>query len=197
VRGPANASANGAVTLQWNSTWGDDTSDEGQKREADVDKFCAAAEERGITLIRDKTALRFGGLISPFMQRIGASSRVFIFLSDKYLKSAFCMYELFEVWRNCRQEDAAFIDRTRVWLLPCARISQFKDRLVYTTHWEDRFNEMNKAVKKHGPNVLGIRDHADFRRMQDFASKTPDMLRLVLDVLRPNEFEDFLNYSFD
>jgi internalin A len=188
-----------ATSEEWaiSYAWGDDTSDEGQKREADVDKFCAAAEERGITLIRDKTALRFGGLISPFMQRIGASSRVFIFLSDKYLKSAFCMYELFEVWRNCRQEDAAFIDRTRVWLLPCARISQFKDRLVYTTHWEDRFNEMNKAVKKHGPNVLGIRDHADFRRMQDFASKTPDMLRLVLDVLRPNEFEDFLNYSFD
>ena len=177
--------------------WGDDTSDEGREREAIVAKFCATGERRGLTIIRDKTTMRYGDRVSSFMERVGRSSRVFIFLSDKYLKSAFCMHELFEVWRNCRQEEDAVRERTRVYLLPCAQIDKFEDRLVYANFWRDRFEKMNKAVKVHGLNVLGAADLADFRRMQEFASKTPDMLRLVLDVLHPNTFEEFLKYSFD
>jgi hypothetical protein len=34
------------------------------------------------------------------MQRIGRADRVFAVLRDKYLKSPYCMFKLFEVWRN-------------------------------------------------------------------------------------------------
>jgi hypothetical protein len=33
--------------------------------------------------------------------------------------------------------------------------------------------------------------------METFLSKTPDMLRLVQDVLRPGTFEEFAKYGFD
>ena len=35
-------------------------------------------------------------------------------LSDKYLKSPNCMYELMEVWRNCKLESEALRERIRV-----------------------------------------------------------------------------------
>ena len=92
--------------------WGDDTV-EGKEREAVVDRLCAEAEARGKHIIRDKTAMKIGDRISIFMDRIGkgaVNGRVCIFLSDKYLKSAYCMNELFDVWRNCR-EDGRHIHR--------------------------------------------------------------------------------------
>jgi hypothetical protein len=33
--------------------------------------------------------------------------------------------------------------------------------------------------------------------METFVGKTPDMLRLVLDVLNPRAFEDFVEYGLD
>ena len=54
-----------------------------------------------------------GGVISDFMRQIGEGDRVFIFLSDKYLRSPYCMFELFELWRNSRQNKDEFLRRVR------------------------------------------------------------------------------------
>ena len=54
--------------------WGDRTP-EGQQRELIVDQLCAAAEERGINILRDKKVLGLGDRISKFMQRIGRGNR--------------------------------------------------------------------------------------------------------------------------
>ena len=70
--------------------------------------------------------MKIGDRISIFMDRIGkgaVNGRVCIVLSDKYLKSPYCMHELFDVWRNCREDGDTFIDRTRVLVLPSAKIS--------------------------------------------------------------------------
>jgi len=96
--------------------WGDDST-EGKEREAVVDRLCSEAEARGKRIVRDKTAMKIGDRISTFMDRIGKGvldGRVCIVLSDKYLKSPYCMHELFDVWRNCREDGDTLIDRTRV-----------------------------------------------------------------------------------
>ena len=176
--------------------WGD-TTEEGRQREAIVDQLCAEAEAKGISIIRDKTAMSYGERISKFMERIGRGNRIFIILSDKYLKSAYCMHELFEVGRNCRQDDAEFIARTRVYILPSAKIGTFAERTAYVRYWREQFAEMDKAAATDGLGILAKADHADYTRMQDFVTKTPDMLRLVLDVLRPGTFEDFMKYGLN
>jgi internalin A len=176
--------------------WGDETG-EGREREAVVDRLCAEAEARGIAIIRDKTAMHYGERISVFMDRLGRGDRIFIVLSDKYRKSTYCMQELFEVWRNCREDDAEFIARTRVYVLPCARIGTLAERTEYVLHWRQAFNEMDETVNEHGLGILAADDLADYRRMGTFLGKTPDMLRLVQDVLRPGTFEEFAEYGFD
>ena len=176
--------------------WGDDTQD-GREREAVVNRFCDAATAKGRVVIRDKTAMRPGDRISKFMERIGRGDRVFVFLSDKYLKSTYCMSELFDVWRNCREEDSAFIKRTRIYVLPCAKIATLPERTQYVLHWRAKFDEMDALVKAYGPGILAAADLTDYRRMETFVGKTPDMLRLVQDVLRPRKFEEFVEYGFN
>ena len=61
-----------------------------------MDRFCAEAEKKGIKIIRDKTAMRYGDRISKFMKPHRSGDRIFVFLSDKYLKSAYCMNELLD-----------------------------------------------------------------------------------------------------
>jgi len=176
--------------------WGDDTQN-GRESEAVVNRFCDAAAAKGRIVIRDKTAMHPGDRISKFMERIGRGERVFVFLSDKYLKSTYCMTELFDVWRNCREEDSAFIARTRVYVLPCAKIATLAQRTQYVLHWRAKFDEMDALVKAHGPGILAAADLTDYRRMETFVGKTPDMLRLVQDVLRPRKFEEFVEYGFN
>ena len=179
--------------------WGDVTPD-GREREAFVDRLCDAATTRGITIIRDKTAMRFGDRISKFMERIGRAGRdgrVFVVLSDKYLRSPYCMSELFDVWRNCREEDAEFIARTRVVTLPCARIAKPIERGLYAVHWRKNFDELQDFVKEHGQLALSDKDNADYRRMTRFANETANILTLVQDVLRPRSFDEFITYGFD
>ena len=87
-----------------------------------VDRLCEEANRRGKTVLRDLTGLGLGESISKFMQRLGSGDRVFVILSDKYLKSPYCMYELLEVWRNSKMADEEFRRRIRVFRLPDAKM---------------------------------------------------------------------------
>ena len=145
--------------------WGDDSSDEAREREQFVDKLCTEADKKGITIIRDKTSMRYGDRISKFMSRIARGDRIFIVLSDKYLKSAYCMHELFDMWRNCREDDAEFVARTRVYALPCAKLATPLDRAQYVIYWRKKFEELDTFIKEHGQLVLSDDDNAEYRLM--------------------------------
>jgi internalin A len=179
--------------------WGDDTA-EGKEREAIVDRLCTEADGRNKTIIRDKTEMKIGDRISTFMDRIGkgaVNGRVCIVLSDKYLRSAYCMHELFDAWRNCREDGGTFIDRTRVFVLPCAKIATAVERAQYVIYWQSKFKEMNTLVRKRGPFVISDKDNAEFRLMSRFVSETANVLHLVQDTLRPRSFDSYVNHVFD
>jgi internalin A len=176
--------------------WGDAT-DDGHDREAVVNRLCEAADKRGIEIIRDRTAMRNGDRISKFMDRIGRGDRVFIVLSDKYLKSPYCMHELFDVWRNCRENADEFIARTRVFVHSSAKIGTVLERAQYVIHWRKTFAEIGALVRQEGLDVLGEKDVANYRRMSRFVHETANMLTMVQDVLSPRTFEDFVKYGFD
>jgi internalin A len=131
------------------------------------------------------------------MKRIGRGDRVFVVLSDKYLKSPFCMYELSEVWRTCRQEEEEFLERIRVFTLPCAEIWRPIDRARYAVHWKTEHEELEKVVKEHGYDILGEQDAIKFKRMKTFSRDIGDILATVADVLQPRDFEELVRYGFE
>ena len=60
-------------------------------------------------MVRDKNAMRSGDLISGFMKRIGRADRVIVVLSDKYLRSPYCMTELHIIYRRSNEEKEEFL----------------------------------------------------------------------------------------
>ncbi len=95
-----------------------------------------------------RTGLGLGESISKFMQRLGSGDRVFVILSDKYLKSPYCMYELLEVWRNCKAEDEVFRQRIRVFRLPDAKMLSPLERRECAEYWEEQFTELDELVQE-------------------------------------------------
>lgn len=176
--------------------WGDAT-ESGRHREAEVDELCRHAEAEGIKVHRDKDGLSSGDRISLFMRRMGTGGRVFIFLSDKYLKSPYCMHELCEIWRDCREQDEDFIARTRVFVLPCARVATLSDRAHYARYWQETYERDEAIIRTHGSAAVGARGMEQHKDTKRYAMQVADLLALMNDVVRPSTFEDFLRTGFD
>ncbi|HEV7444242.1 MAG TPA: leucine-rich repeat domain-containing protein [Steroidobacteraceae bacterium] len=176
--------------------WGDNTP-EGRDRESTVDRICADAEARGVTVLRDKKVLELGDRISKFMQRLGSGDRIVIVLSAKYLESPYCMYELSEIWRNCRQDDVEFLKKIRIFTLPDAKIWTIEDRAERAIHWLARRNKLKAMIKEHGDEILGDFDSQQYRLMRRFVEQIGDMLATMADIVQPRSFDDFNKYGFD
>jgi internalin A len=113
---------------------GDDRTPEGRTREETSTTVCKA----GYCVTR---RAGLGDNISTFMNR----SRVFEFLSDKYLRSPHCMFELSEVWRTSRQEGEAFLGRMRIYAL--SNIFKPTDWADWAIHWKQEHDALESRAQ--------------------------------------------------
>lgn len=130
--------------------WGGDS-------EVIVNQLDQAFQNKGITLVRDKRDLGFKGRIKEFMQRIGRGKCVIVVISEKYLKSENCMYELVQIAKN-----GAFYDRIFPIVLGDANIYKPIQRIQYIQYWEAQINDLNEAMKTvNAANLQGFRNDID------------------------------------
>lgn len=130
--------------------WGGDS-------EEFVNRLDQVLQGKGITIIRDKRDLGYKGLIKEFMERIGRGKCVIAVISDKYLRSPNCMFELVQVSKN-----GEFYNRIFPIVLTDANIYDPVGRLKYIKHWEDKKKELNEAIKEVGAEFLQeIREDID------------------------------------
>ncbi len=131
------------------------------------------------------------------MQKLAAQDRVFVILSEEYLQSPNCMFELFEIWRNARLDDEDFSRRIRVYR--CKNVDIFSPlaRAKKAAEWKKQFNELHSFVQEHGADVLGAADFIGYKRMQQFALQTGDILQAIADRLQPKDLEELMQTAFD
>ena len=133
--------------IYFSYAWGDDK-EKGASREDIVNQLYDSLMNSQYNVIRDKMDLGFGGLISKFMADIGAGDLIVVFLSDKYARSPYCMFELLEIARNNKWDKNAFTHR----ILPI-RVEYIKwsDPIIldeYFQYWEDEENKWAKFIQK-------------------------------------------------
>jgi internalin A len=174
--------------------WGDATP-EGCAREAIVDGLCAAAKAQGKLILRDKDVLNPGDDIVAYMQRLGAGDRVFVILSEKYLQSPNCMFELLHIWRMAKQTPALFNDRVRAFTLPDAKIDTLKDRLACAGNWKKEYLAIDEMLKNQGADTLGIDDLPEFKRMGMFYREVGDILAAISKHVRPTTLEQLVQHG--
>jgi len=124
--------------------WGGDS-------EKIVNELDQAFQQKGITLVRDKRDLGFKGMITDFMLKIGTGKAVVVVISDKYMKSPYCMFELLEIYRNQQ-----FKERVFPIVLGDANIFDPLPRLQYLKHWQDKKKELDEAIMQFGTDAITV-----------------------------------------
>lgn len=189
---PLSVGAHPSAAGKWyvSYAWGDDTS-QGREREARVDALCEAAKSRGIEIVRDRDTIRNGESIRRFMDALADGDRIIAILSDKYLRSPYCMYELFHAWLKQQANPDLFAKAVRAFRLPCAKFASPAERGEIGEHWEE-------LVEKTRPHLarLGSRDAQEFHLYRQFAINAGDILYAIDDTVTPREWEDFLDWAF-
>ena len=168
-----------------------DTNEEGESREKIVDEICHSLLKFGLNVIRDKKDVGYKDDIKKFEERIGNGDIIILVISDKYLKSEHCMFEILKI-----KEHANMNDRIFPIVLKCAKIYNEIDRIDYINFWDDRINTLNKKIKTIR-NPVGIttvieklNDFNDIRRaLADITNILRTMNTLNLEMHRENNFE--------
>jgi hypothetical protein len=166
----------------------------GGESERTMDELERAFVERGIRIVRDKKDLGYKGVISEFMERIGRGVCVIVVISDKYLRSPNCMFELAEI-----AEGKQFHDRVFPIVLSDANIYDPVKRIEYIKHWESKRAELADAMRTLDPaNLQGVREDIDlYDRIRDeisgLTSVLKDMNTLTPEMHERNGFAVLIN----
>ena len=133
-----------------------------------VNKLYPILVANGFHVIRDKIDLGYKGNIKEFMERIGRGNAIVVVISDKYLRSENCMFEVIEIHKNKDTWDRVFPI-----VLRDARIYDEIERIDYLVYWDNRVAELNAKIKTI-QNAAGIgaviekmNQFTDIRRMND------------------------------
>ena len=146
----------------------------GGESEEIVNEIDQSLQSRGIKIIRDKRDLGYRGSIKNFMERIGQGNSVIVVVSDKYLRSPNCMFELVEI-----AENKQFHDRIFPVVLQDANIYDAVKRIDYVKYWEIKRAELVDAIRSVDPaNLQGIRDEIDnYDKFRDKIAGLIDILK--------------------
>lgn len=174
--------------------WGDDT-DAGKVRAQVVDELQTTLEKDGFVPIRDRDQMRPGDRISAFMRQLTRADYVVAVISDKYLRSPYCMYEIYKLWQRW-QGDADSMARSVVPIvLPEVKVGSFQQRAPYLKHWSDQAKSLEALVRD--PDLRpGSQSWEEVRLVREFAHHVDDILVFLNDVLMPRQLEAHLDHGF-
>jgi internalin A len=176
--------------------WGDDTKN-GLRRAAVVDSICGALAAKNIHIHRDKADLNSGDRIKEFMDRLIEGDLIVAVMSDKYLRSPFCMYELFGIFRRCRDRADGFLERIIPIVLPDAKIASAVDRLKYAAIWKRKRDDLDKAIRGlDDVAYAGVEIIKEYRLVDEFARNVADMLTYLNDKLMPRDLASMKRDGF-
>ncbi|MCP5101962.1 MAG: TIR domain-containing protein, partial [bacterium] len=166
----------------------------GGESEEIADRLDDAFKEKGITMIRDKRDLGFKGRIKEFMERIGRGKCVIVVISNKYLESRNCMFELMQIAKS-----GDFYGRIFPVVLDDAKIYDPEDRINYVQYWEKKKKALDDKMKSVGAEYLdGFREDIDlYADIRKYLPRLTDILRdmnaLTVEIHSETGFEELVN----
>lgn len=169
-------------TIYMSYAWDDSSADTSGSQVVDV--LCRTLEAEGWNVVRDRVAMSYGDLITTFMKKIAHADRIILVLSDKYLRSPWCMAELHGIYQRSTGDKDDFLGRIIPLTLTDARFSNWRDRAEIARYWKNEFEEMKKNIED-----LGAADLCLYKAMRDWHNHVGDILAHVNDVLRPIGFD--------
>ncbi|HEX4962934.1 MAG TPA: metallophosphoesterase [Thermoanaerobaculia bacterium] len=175
--------------------WGDDETPEGRIRAQAVEGLCAALVADGFLPVRDRDQILPGEQISAFIRRLTHADHIVAVISNKYLRSSYCMYEIYKLWQSCQGEADDLVQRLVPIMLPEVKTGSFEERAPYLEYWSERAVKLGVLIRN--PNLQPSSESwKEFKLVQDFANHVDDILVFLQDVLMPRKLEVYLDDDF-
>jgi internalin A len=166
--------------------WSDDS-------RAVVAQIQSAFQNVGLHLRRDQDEIGYKDSIRDFMNRLGQGKCVVVVITEEYLRSQNCMYEILEISRSHELRKRVF-----PLILPSARIFKAADRIRYVGYWEEEIAKLDSAIKGlRGDHLSSFHDElnllSEIRRSFDsITSVLKDMNALSLNEHKESEFKTII-----
>lgn len=149
----------------------------------------------GITIIRDVNELKYKDQIRSFMSSIRDSDFAIILLSNQYLYSSNCLYELIELKKELNFEKKiipVLIDGTNIY--------SFENKLLLISYWESKIQKSKKLLKSKDPTKV-IHLIREIKSYENILSELDSILEIIsnlknifLEEALQNNFIDLINY---
>jgi len=152
-----------------------------------ADELCAELDKQGWHIRRDSTELQSGDRISNYMEQLSAGRCVLVILSRDYLRSEYCMTELYRLYTNAKQRDQDFLHRILPLIQDDARIDSLRECANYALYWKNKYDELDELTRAHSVEILGKEGAPRFLRIGGFYRHVTDILVYVNDVLIPRD----------
>ena len=133
----------GAYSLFVSYAWKDKDAGEEISRETFVDwaqNFSGLSQLKSLRFYRDHKDLKFGDSIDSFMTRIGKGKILIRVISDKYLRSRYCMTEALRMDRYRDDDQRIF---TVIW-----EDALLEDEIKYRDYWKERCQSILENIEK-------------------------------------------------
>ncbi len=133
----------------------------------------------GITVKRDVRDIGPWKSIREFMKSIRQQDYAVLIVSDSYLKSSNCMFEVTEVMKEQEYADRIF---------PAVvehGIYDLLARLEYIKYWQKECDKLETAIKGIDPSTT-VELAADLKRYKSIASSIGEYLNMVVDRNNPD-----------
>lgn len=176
--------------------WGDNTL-RGKRRAEVVNRLCSALKDDDFVPIRDRDTMRPGELISVFIAKLTRADRVVAVISDKYLRSPYCMYELYSLWRRFGSDSNELAQHVVPIVLPDAKIEKIQQRQTYVDHWTAEKEAVEAVVHKGSALDWSTETFNDARLIREFAQNVEPILRFLRDVLMPRDLKVHFEGDFE
>ena len=179
--------------------WGDRTTEEGIKRERVVDLLCTSLAKRGIRVGRDKNNIKPGGSIQAFAAEIARSKRIIAVLSEKSLKSKYCMvYELFQAYRRCNFDRDEFQEKVVALVLEDAKPYLESDSGIKSLveFWKDQNQRQRAALKEKDPEGFSQDELTWLHATEEMTQRLASMIAVINDSVMPRGFDAICQDNF-
>lgn len=149
----------------------------GGESEEIVQEIYKRCRKARLNIIMDRKDLGYRESISSFMQNLGRADAIILVVSNKYLHSEYCMFELLQIYENKN-----IINRIFPVVLDEVSIAKSTERLELVKYWENETEDLEAKIRelKNLSYIEGITD--DLNLYQKIRNNIANLTKILKDI---------------
>lgn len=136
--------------------------------------------ENYIKLLRDKYNLEDFKSIQKYMEQVKTSDKCILVISEDYLKSENCMYEILQVLESENPKDKV------IPIVYYKEIYKTSEMAKWIKYWDDKYHELKENLKKL-PKVSGKMLLQKLQMYKTISLKIGELISIIVDINSPEE----------